>query len=155
MFSIFDGFDANCCLLTASHILARTLPAMLEDNDVTVRVCTDHAALWAALANDTTVTHAFIDIDSFSGIAAQFDSIRHLRDSHPGLSIILLSDDFSMNEFGTHRLMLADVSLRIPVTIASLELALLQAPVNNAQWRNRADPVHASYVPLETAHNAA
>jgi hypothetical protein len=63
-----------------------------------------------------------------------------------------LSRDFETDEFGTHRMMLGDVSLRVPVLHASLEIALLQAPVNNLDWRRHldarpAEPVAARHAP--------
>lgn len=137
MFSIFDGFDANCCLLTTSCTLTSSMLTMLENDDAQVKVCGSYGSLKAALSDDTTINYIFIDLDSFDGIAAQFDTIKKLRETHADKSVVLLSSDFAMNEYGTHRLMLADVSLRLPVTMSSLEIALMQAPVNNKTWCHR------------------
>jgi len=137
MFSIFDGMDAKCLFLSQSKVLAHTLPIMLVENDATVTCCEDYSEFMRHLDAIPGINFAFIDVDSFGGIAAQYDRIREMRGRFPDVATILVSSDFSTDEFGTHRLFLADVSLRLPVTYSCLELALLQAPVNNRVWVQR------------------
>ena len=48
-----------------------------------------------------------------------------------------MSSEFAADDLGTDRLALGDVSLRVPFTFAALDLALREAPINNAAWQNR------------------
>ncbi|MDR9395544.1 hypothetical protein [Roseovarius sp. SYSU LYC5161] len=137
MFSIFDGPDAQCVLLSIRPALVHALGQVLEQNEATMEHVKDYTALADALETIPDLNYILIDLDAHEGVNAQFPFLRHIRDSFPGKHMILLSEDFQTDEFGTHRLTLGDISLRVPVLHASLELALLQAPVNNLQWRAR------------------
>jgi len=137
MFSIFDGPDAQCILLSIRPALVHALGQVLEQNEATMEHVKDYSALAHALKKNSALNYILIDVDAHDGVNAQFPFLRHVRDSFPDKHTILLSEDFETDEFGTHRLTLGDISLRVPVLHASLELALLQAPVNNLQWRAR------------------
>lgn len=81
--------------------------------------------------------YLFIGIDEFGGAAILYDQLREIRFSMPNTAIVLVSREFTTNEFGTHRLQLADVSLRFPFNQSSLLLALIQAPINLRVWQQR------------------
>lgn len=137
MFSIFDGPDANCVLLsTRPHVISRMVE-VFEENEASIHQVGSYEALERALADDKAINFILIDVDSVGNLAAQIGYLRHVRETYPDKAAILMSDEFETNEFGTHRMMLADVSLRTPVLDASLEMALLQAPKNNAVWCQR------------------
>lgn len=141
MFSIFDGPDANCVLLsTRPHVISRMVE-VFEENEASIHQVGSYEALERALADDKAINFLLIDVDSVGNLAAQIGYLRHVRETYPDKAAILMSDEFETNEFGTHRMMLADVSLRTPVLDASLEMALLQAPENNAVWCQRFDAV--------------
>ncbi len=62
---------------------------------------------------------------------------RAVTDAAPDVQIILLSAEFSEDEFDTSRLAICDVSLRLPISFARVEHALIEAELNNAVWRAR------------------
>jgi hypothetical protein len=67
-----------------------------------------------------------------------YDYLHDLRQRRPDLPVILVSEDFSSNDFSTERLPLCDASLRAPVVFSALEFALSEAlDVNNPQWVER------------------
>ncbi|TCP19715.1 iron-containing alcohol dehydrogenase, partial [Rhodovulum adriaticum] len=55
----------------------------------------------------------------------------------PNVPVILVSWRVARDDFGSERLPLADVTLRDPVAMASLEAGLAFAADNNRQWRQR------------------
>lgn len=134
MFSIYDGPDARCILLSKRSSLVAGLQDALEQNEAELTAVQDYAALENALAADPGINFVMIDLDSRASVNAQIPSLQRLRRLYRDRPTILLSADFTTNEFGTHRKMLGDVSLRVPVLHTSLEIALLQAPVNNLEW---------------------
>ena len=81
--------------------------------------------------------YVFISIDDFGGPTFVYDQLHGLRQNMPNTAVILVSDEFAVDEYGTHRLTLADVSLRFPLSKSSLLLALNQAPVNLSAWKQR------------------
>jgi len=86
---------------------------------------------------DYEPSYLFVGVDECGGPALLYDRLRKLRDSMPNTAIILISAEFSTDEYGTHRLQLADVSLRYPFTRPALFYALKQAPINLAVWKKR------------------
>lgn len=82
-------------------------------------------------------THVVMDIEALGGIASAYTAIRRFRDRNPDVPVILMSSEFAADDLGTDRLALGDVSLRVPFTFAALDLALREAPINNAAWQNR------------------
>ncbi|WP_084861729.1 hypothetical protein [Salibaculum halophilum] len=152
MFSVYDGPDARCILLSKQPTVLVGLRDVLEQNEAEIVQVSDYPALDRALAADPGINVVMIDLDSQESVAAQFDALSRLRLTHSDRPTILLSRDFETDEFGTHRMMLGDVSLRVPVLHASLEIALLQAPVNNLDWRRHLDARPAE--PVAVAWNA-
>jgi len=87
---------------------------------------------------DYEPTYLFISVDEFGGPALLYNRLRDMRESMPNTAIILISAEFSTDEYGTHRLQLADVSLRYPFSRSTLFYALKQAPINLSLWKKRA-----------------
>jgi hypothetical protein len=79
----------------------------------------------------------FVSIDDFGGPTFVYDQLHDLRQNMPNTAVILVSSEFATDEYGTHRLTLADVSLRFPFSKSSLLLALNQAPINLTAWKQR------------------
>jgi len=148
MFSVYDGPDARCILLSKQPTVLVGLRDVLEQNEAELVQVSDYPALDRALAADPGINVVMIDLDSQESVAAQFDALSRLRLTHRDRPTILLSRDFETDEFGTHRMMLGDVSLRVPVLHASLEIALLQAPVNNLDWRRHLDAMAPEIAPV-------
>ncbi len=83
-------------------------------------------------------SHVMIDLDAFGSVMRAYDYLHDLRQRRPDLPVILVSEDFSSNDFSTERLPLCDASLRAPVVFSALEFALSEAlDVNNPQWVER------------------
>lgn len=135
MFSEFDGPDACCIMLSNRPTFLASLSVILEDNEVEFGVVADYTKLEDALALDTKINFVMIDLDSYPSVRAQSPSLRRLRTIYRDKRVILLSANFETDDFGMQREMLGDVLLRFPVLHASLEIAFLQAPVNNLEWR--------------------
>lgn len=81
--------------------------------------------------------HVIIDIESAGGIASAYSALRRFRDRHPDIPVILLSDEFAKDDFGTNRLALCDISLRTPFSFATFGFALRESEVNNMAWQQR------------------
>lgn len=78
-----------------------------------------------------------VDLDTLGGITELVDPLMRLRIRRPDLSVILLSEEVGAHDFGTDRLAIADVTLRLPCAFASFEFALAEAPINTALWQER------------------
>ncbi|WP_294619408.1 hypothetical protein [uncultured Roseovarius sp.] len=100
---------------------------------------------------DYQATYVFVSIDDFGGPTIVYNQLRGLRQNMPNTAVILVSSEFAVDEFGTHRLMLADVSLRFPFSKSSLLFALNQAPVNLSTWRERVASQAHSPTPLDVS----
>lgn len=78
------------------------------------------------------------------GITAIASDLMALRLKRPDLIVILMSNEFERHDFGQERLALCDISLRLPCTFAALELALVEAEINNWAWFERlSDAAHS------------
>ena len=146
MFSVYDGPDAHCILLSKRPTALVGLRNVLEHNAAQLDRVSDYAALDSALVADPDINVVMIDLDSYDSVIARVEALSHLRFVHRDRPTILLSEDFETDEFGMHRRMLGDVSLRVPVLHASLEIALLQAPVNNLEWRRHLEEMSSEPV---------
>ena len=81
-----------------------------------------------------------VDLDTVGGVAAIAGDLMRLRAGRPDIAVVLLSEEVSGHDFGLERLALADVTLRLPCAFSSFELALTEAPINNAVWQERQAP---------------
>src|SRR6056297_462363 len=81
--------------------------------------------------------YVLVSIDDFGGPALVYDQLRLLRQAFYHSSIVLVSSEFQVDEYGTYRLPIADISLRYPFSKSSLFLALKQAPLNLEVWHRR------------------
>ncbi|SMH51271.1 hypothetical protein [Maritimibacter sp. HL-12] len=82
-------------------------------------------------------SYLLVDIDDFGGVEGVIDELMQLRKLAPSLPVILLSSGFAVNDYGTERLYVTDASLRLPLTLGALEVAVEDAPMNNREWRQR------------------
>ncbi|WP_444429350.1 hypothetical protein ACTTAM_10945 [Rhodobacter capsulatus] len=78
-----------------------------------------------------------VDLDTLGGISEMTEPLMRLRLGRPDISVVLLSEEVETHDFGTERLVLADITLRLPCAFASFEFALAEAPINNAAWQER------------------
>lgn len=82
-------------------------------------------------------SYLLIDLEAMGGIAGIALDLMALRHKRPDLIVILLSAEFERHDYSQERLALCDVSLRYPCTFAALELALVEAEINNWAWYER------------------
>lgn len=84
-----------------------------------------------------------VDLDTLGGISEMAEPLMRLRLNRPDIAVVLLSEEVESHDFGTERLVLADITLRLPCAFASFEFALAEAPINNAAWQERLLGDHA------------
>ena len=142
-FSIFDAHDVRALVATRDQWALGSLMESLEENGAQVTVAASLTRAGDALSGGKA-DYLFVDLESFGGAASTFDWLRWVREAYPLTPIVLLAGEIERNEFGTHRILLGDVSLRTPVTVSSVELAMLQAPENNCVWQERRENVAAA-----------
>lgn len=78
-----------------------------------------------------------VDLDRCGGIARIASDLMVFRKVRPDIPVILVSADSVVDDFSTERLAIADVTLRAPVSMSRLDLALAEAQVNNQVWQAR------------------
>ena len=131
MESYAEGF---CIVLSKSKIMQNVISEMLEGEGFYSLISGNFKDITYFVSVEGVPDYLFIDIDSFEGVAVIYDQLRNIRETLPHTTVVLLSSDFETDEFGTHRIMLGDVSVRLPLTYSNLQLALLQGPMNNEIW---------------------
>lgn len=84
------------------------------------------------------ISHLIVDIDYFGGIICVIDELMRIRNTYPKIVVVLVSDDFTHDDFNCERLAICDVSLRFPFNLAALEFGLTEATnINNPIWQER------------------
>lgn len=78
-----------------------------------------------------------VDIDSLGGILGSIDQLLCLRTQNRPRITILLSAEFSRDDFDANRLWVCDASLRLPFSFARLEQAFVEADNNNMVWQDQ------------------
>lgn len=91
--------------------------------------------LSAALVGPRTkIDRLFVDVDGLGGIEAIIDDLLDLRRYLPKLPVVLISSEFSRDEFDLTRVSICDCSLKAPLTCESVDYAITQSRVNNMVW---------------------
>ena len=67
------------------------------------------------------------------------EEISQIRELHPAVPLVLASRFFSRDDFSLSRLTVADVSLRMPLRMSALDLAVVIAIENNERWVDRCE----------------
>ncbi len=78
-----------------------------------------------------------VDLDSCGGISRVAHELLGFRLKFVEVPVILVSAESLMDDFSTVRLPIGDVTLRGPVSVARLDLALAEAQINNRVWQSR------------------
>lgn len=94
---------------------------VLDSLDDAVGVLADNPLRWGFL---------FVSIDDFGGPLEIVDDLAKMRRRLAQVPTIIMSAGFGRNDFGTGRLQVADVSLRLPMSLAALESAVEEAVPN-------------------------
>jgi hypothetical protein len=82
-------------------------------------------------------THLVIDIDGLGELEDILATLHRFRLDRCDVPVILLSAGFGVDDFGTHRLSITDVSLRVPTAARRFKSALIEARHNNRTWQHR------------------
>ncbi|MDE4063674.1 hypothetical protein [Phaeobacter gallaeciensis] len=80
------------------------------------------------------IDRLFVDVDGLGGIDAIIDDLLDLRRYLPKLPVVLISSQFSRDEFDLTRVSICDCSLKAPLTCESVDYAITQSRVNNMVW---------------------
>lgn len=78
-----------------------------------------------------------VDLESCGRIVSMVSDLIEFRLRHQTTPVILISDESAVDDFSTERLAITDVTLRGPVSLSRLDLALAEAQVNNQVWQDR------------------
>lgn len=96
---------------------------------------------------DTKWSYVIVAVDDCGGIGTLFDTLRRFRNGFPATPVILVSADFSRNDFSCERLPLCDISLKSSLSVARLDEAFEAALLNNVRWQMRISDLY----PVEEA----
>ncbi|MCP9482659.1 hypothetical protein NNA36_11870 [Shimia sp. CNT1-13L.2] len=77
-----------------------------------------------------------VDLDDCE-LEDALDDLADIRERHPHLAIILTSSILGRDDFSLSRLSVCDVSLKLPLRISKLDLAVVLALENNIEWQRR------------------
>lgn len=78
-----------------------------------------------------------IDLEGCGGISRIIGDLMSFRLKFVDIPIVLISDESEVDDFSTERLAISDVTLRVPVSVSRLDLALAEAQINNQVWQSR------------------
>lgn len=132
------NFTPHCAiLLSKSYSIRQTISEMLESEGIGTLVSDSFEDIPHFVIAERDPEYLLIDIDEYGGVSVLYDRLRGLRDTLPRTAIIILSSEFKTDDFGTHRMMLADISIRLPMTYENMNLALIQGPLNNQIYNAR------------------
>lgn len=88
-----------------------------------------------------------ICIDDFSGVGRIFKTLRTIRNDYPEASVILVSNEFKVNDLSKERLAICDISLHLPYEASSLPEAFVSAYQNNKVWIERLESLRRASDP--------
>ncbi|WP_412504221.1 hypothetical protein [Roseovarius sp. SYSU LYC5161] len=84
--------------------------------------------------------YLFVDLDNLreaDEYSEIIDSLSEFRRISPAVVLLLVSEKFGSDDFSTHRLLISDISLKLPVNADELADNLGIARANNSIWQAR------------------
>lgn len=130
-------FDTTVLLVDPNQLQTR-LKHWLTENSVCLEVTQSLAQTSLAIATtNQRIGLVIVDLDSCGGIASVVSDLIAFRLKHPGAPVIIISAESVVDDFSTERLAITDVTLRGPVSMSRLDLALAEAQINNQVWQDR------------------
>lgn len=96
-----------------------------------------HQAQKLIEAGVQSVGLVLIDLESCGGISRIIGDLLAFRRRFVDTPIVLISAESEVDDFSTERLAISDVTLRAPVSVSRLDLALAEAQINNQVWQSR------------------
>ncbi|WP_198037848.1 hypothetical protein [Rhodobacter xanthinilyticus] len=110
----------------------------IEAQQVAVLTVPSLSRIRSPVLTGRKISHLVVDIDYFGGVWEIFDELRRIRNTLPEVAVVLVSHDFSQDDFRCDRLAIYDAALRAPYSLASMEFGLTEAGnVNNPIWQRR------------------
>lgn len=78
-----------------------------------------------------------LDLEGCGGIAKIATTLLKFRKEYPEIPVIMIDNEGFGDDFSVERLALADVTLRTPISLPRLDLAMAESQVNNQVWQDR------------------
>ena len=130
--------QARCHYAGAPSDAARRLSEILGAFDA--KLCT-YSRLQSALQAVSTSRDPdhilFVNLDDFGGIEQVIDDLIPFRARWPGVKVILISSGFGADSGSSHRMYIADFSLKAPISEMRVHDAIHAALANNRLWIRR------------------
>lgn len=121
-------------LLSGSDSLRQVGEWIIDAGFWAVHSCLFHQELDDLEPGSRKWSIVLIAIDDFGGITKVIEDLRHLRRILPDLPVILLSAEVHGDDFSNVRKHICDVTVRLPVSLTRLNLAICESVVNNTEW---------------------
>lgn len=143
MYALEKKCATAVALIGSSGYDVVTAACILRERRHTVLSCRSLADVGSANTLDShwssfKLTHILVDVDGLGGISVIYSELRRIRDTIPELAVILVSSEFSADDFSLERLPLCDACLRARFTADGLDFAMTEsADVNNKVWQTR------------------
>lgn len=133
-----DALFGTTVLLVDPNQLQTRLKYWLTESSVSLEVTKSLAeASLAITTSDQKIGLVIVDLDSCGGIASVASDLITFRLKHQRTPVIIISAESAVDDFSTERLAVTDVTLRGPVSMSRLDLALAEAQINNQVWQDR------------------
>ncbi len=133
-----DALYGSTTLLVDPRERQTRLKHWLAENAVDLNsVASLRQANLAISTSNQPIGLVIVDLEGCGGIASAASELIAFRLRHPTTSVILISDESTVDDFSTERLAITDVTLRGPVSLSRLDLALAEAQINNQVWQDR------------------
>ncbi len=133
-----DAFYGSTVLLVDPHDRQTRLKHWLTENAVDLNAADSlRQANLSISTSNQPIGLVIVDLESCGGIASVASDLITFRLRHRATPVILISDESAVDDFSTERLAITDVTLRGPVSLSRLDLALAEAQINNQVWQDR------------------
>lgn len=137
-----DTLYGDTILIVDPRGIQRDMPFWLANNCLKTRTLkTVSKAGQTVDSGEQQVGLVVVDLESCGGIASIVSDLMAFRQAYVDTPVILISADSEVDDFSTERLAIGDVTLRGPVSVSRLDLALAEAQINNQVWQAR-NPAH-------------
>lgn len=118
--------DTGRSLLSAATVAERAARSLTVDDNV-------RRGLNRVGRKTPAPTLCLVDIDGTENLAEAVDVLAAFRRSHPDVAVVVASREFKRNDYSHERFVIADASLRLPASPASVALGMRAAIANNAR----------------------
>lgn len=138
MFSSQTEIKYPPLICAASTVALGDLTGWFRASGVPVNICNNTNDLeYHVEATDLLPSLIVLEVEGIGGFEKVLDPLLALRVNYPEIPVILISSEFTSNDFSSSRLYIADICLRHPLSLFQIEDALDVAFSNNKKWRKR------------------